>query len=164
MNKNLKMFVRCAMLAAVACVLTMVPQIPNGAGGYVHFGDSIIYLAAATMGPIGGAIVGAVGHSMADFLSGYVVFVPATFVIKGIMGYVIGKIIYGHFTKKRFIAAAFAALLIVVAGYFIAEIPLLGIDAALISLVSSPIQWLMSVIASAIIIPAVNKIISMKKL
>lgn len=42
---NTKQFVRVAMLTALACVLTIVPKVPIG-GGYVHFGDCIIYVAA----------------------------------------------------------------------------------------------------------------------
>ena len=52
---DFKTFVRCGMLTALACVLTMVPQIPTGTGGYVHFGDSIIYVASAFLGPICGS-------------------------------------------------------------------------------------------------------------
>ncbi|MCI5893617.1 MAG: ECF transporter S component [Clostridiales bacterium] len=152
-----KDFVRIGMLTALACVLTMVPQIPTGTGGYVHFGDSIIYVTAAFMGPIAGAFVGAIGHSLADLLSGYVIFAIATFIIKGIMGFVIGKILYENFSLIRFIIAAAAALLIVTLGYFIAEIPMFGLETAAVVFISSPIQWLMSVAASAIFIPLLNK-------
>lgn len=152
-----KNFVRIGMLTALACVLTMVPQIPTGTGGYVHFGDSIIYVTAAFMGPIAGAFVGAIGHSLADLLSGYVIFAIATFIIKGIMGFVIGKILYENFSLIRFIIAAAAALLIVTLGYFIAEIPMFGLETAAVVFISSPIQWLMSVAASAIFIPLLNK-------
>ena len=53
---NTKQFVRVAMLTALACVLTIVPKVPIG-GGYVHFGDCIIYVAAMILGPIPGAIL-----------------------------------------------------------------------------------------------------------
>mgnify|MGYP000149296723 CR=1 FL=1 len=46
---NTKQFVRVAMLTALACVLTIVPKVPIG-GGYVHFGDCIIYVAAMILG------------------------------------------------------------------------------------------------------------------
>lgn len=154
---SLKTFVRIAMLTALACILTMFPQIPTGTGGYVHFGDSIIYVASVFLGPIPGAIVGALGHSLADLLSGYVMFAPITLIVKGLMGYAIGKILYSKLTKTRFIVAAILSLNIVTFGYFLAEIPLFGFSAALIVFISSPIQWLMSVIASSIFIPIINK-------
>ena len=138
---NTKQFVRVAMLTALACVLTIVPKVPIG-GGYVHFGDCIIYVAAMILGPIPGAIVGAIGHSLADFISGYPIFCIPTFIIKGIMGFAIGKIVYGHVDIKYFIIGGIVALVIVTGGYFAAEIPLMGYETALVSLISSPIQWL----------------------
>ena len=99
---DFKTFVRCGMLTALACVLTMVPQIPTGTGGYVHFGDSIIYVASAFLGPICGAVVGAVGHSLADILTGHIIFALPTFIIKGLMGFAIGKLLYKNFLPNFF--------------------------------------------------------------
>ncbi len=153
---NTKKFVRTAMLAALACVLTIVPKIPIGAG-YVHFGDCIIYAAAMLLGPAAGAIVGAVGHSLADLISGFPEFCIPTLIIKGIMGFVIGKIVYRHIDVKHFIIGGIAALIIVTVGYFLAELPMMGYETALISLISSPIQWAMSMTASAVIMPVLIK-------
>ena len=47
--------------------------------------------------------------------------------------------------------------MIVTGGYFAAEIPLMGYETALVSLISSPIQWCMSMVASAIIVPILIK-------
>ena len=158
-NDGIKKLVYTAVLTALAAVLTMFPQIPTGAGGYVHFGDSVIYAAAVFLGPVGGAVVGGIGHSLADFLSGYAIFVLPTLIIKGAVGYVFGAAAKGNIKGKRLYAAFGLALVIITAGYFIAEIPLLGLPAAMTSLVSSPVQWLMSVAVSAILIPVVNRIL-----
>ena len=56
--KNTKKLIQAAVLTALACVLTIVPKVPIG-GGYVHFGDTVIYIAAILLGPIYGAAVGA---------------------------------------------------------------------------------------------------------
>lgn len=154
--KNPKQLVRIAFLTALACVLTIVPKVPIG-GGYVHFGDTVIYIAAILLGPVSGAVVGAVGHSLADFFSGFAIFCIPTFIIKAVMGFTIGKIVYNHTDAKHFILGALASLVIVTAGYFIAEVPLLGWETALVSLISSPIQWAMSMLASAIVIPILIK-------
>lgn len=155
---DLRWFVRVALFVALAAVLTMFPQIKTPTGGYVHFGDSIIYLAAVFMGPVAGAVVGAVGHSLADLLSGYAIFMPLTFVIKGLMGYCIGKILYQNISIKRFVLGGLVSLLLVTFGYFLGEIPMFGLEAALVVFISSPVQWLMSVIASAVLIPLVIRI------
>ena len=101
--------------------------------------------------------VGAVGHSLADILTGHIIFALPTFIIKGLMGFAIGKLLYKNFSKTRFIMSAVASLVIVTLGYFAAEIPMYGVSVAAISLISSPIQWLMSVVASAVIVPIINK-------
>lgn len=155
---DLRTFVRIAMLTALAAMLTIFPQIPTGTGGYVHFGDSVIYLAAIFMGPLPGAAVGAVGHALADVLTGYGVFALPTFLIKGLMGFAVGKIAAGKLDVRHFAAAGAAALGIVTFGYFLAEIPLYGLGAAAAVFVSSPVQWLMSVAASALLIPLFRKI------
>ncbi len=147
---------RCAIFAALACVLTIFPKIPMGKG-YVHFGDCVIYAAALVIGPWGGAAVGAVGHSLADLISGYPVYCVPTFIIKGVLGFATGKIFAGGLNAKRLAIAAAVSFVIVVGGYFIAELPLLGKAQAMVSLISSPIQWAMSALASAIILPALNK-------
>ena len=116
-----------------------------------------IYVAAMILGPIPGANVGAIGHSLADFISGYPIFCIPTFIIKGIMGFAIGIIVYGHVDIKHFIIGGIAALVIVTGGYFAAEIPLMGYETALVSLISSPIQWCMSMVASAFIVAILIK-------
>lgn len=154
--QHTKRLVQTAVLTALACVLTIVPKVPIG-GGYVHFGDTVIYITAIMLGPVSGAIAGAVGHSLADFFSGFAVFCLPTFIIKAVMGFIIGKIVYNHTDIKRFILGAIAVFIIVTGGYFIAEIPLLGWETALVSLISSPIQWGMSMLASVVIIPILIK-------
>lgn len=154
---DIKKFTRIAMFAALACVLTIFPQVPTPTGGYVHFGDSVIYIASAFMGPIPGAIVGAVGHCLADIISGHPVYALPTFIIKGLMGLVIGKILYQRTGLRHLIKAGIAALFIVTFGYFIAEIPMYGVAVAATSFISSPVQWLMSLVATAVLVPILNK-------
>lgn len=151
-NQNLKIFVRIAMLTALAAVLTLFPQIPTGTG-YVHFGDSVIYLAAIFFGPIPGAIVGAVGHALADLISGYPIYILPTFFIKGLIGLAVGMIAYKHRDALHYTLAAAAALVIVTLGYFVAEIPMYGLASAVHVFISSPVQWLMSIVVSAVLIP-----------
>lgn len=47
--------------------------------------------------------------------------------------------------------------MIVTGWLLVAEIPLMGYETALVSLISSPIQWCMSMVASAIIVPILIK-------
>lgn len=163
-NKNMTtgQFVRIALLTALAAVLTMFPKFPTPTG-YVHFGDSVIYIASIFLGPVSGMTVGAIGHSLADIISGYPIYALPTFIIKGLMGWLIGKIAYQKIDVKHFTLAGLAALIIVTFGYFLAEwvmFVLLGLGdgtatltAVLFVFISSPVQWGMSIAASAILIP-----------
>ena len=59
-----------AMFAALVTVTTAFIKIPTPVGGYVHPGDSMVYLAASVLpGPFG-LIAAAVGGALADLISG----------------------------------------------------------------------------------------------
>jgi len=74
-----------AFFCALITVATMVIQIPIGSGGYLNFGDAFVLLSAWSIGPLYGTAAAAVGSALADILSGYVMYAPATFVIKGLV-------------------------------------------------------------------------------
>ena len=61
-----------ALFAALICVTTAyIFHIPFGVnGGYVHIGDSLIYLAAAFLPTPYAMFAGAIGGAMADILTG----------------------------------------------------------------------------------------------
>lgn len=77
--------VTAAMFAALTCVATMIIKIPSPLNGYINIGDSIVLLAAWTLSPLYGFLAAGIGSALADILSGYIVYAPATFVIKGVM-------------------------------------------------------------------------------
>ncbi|MFT9493519.1 ECF transporter S component [Anaerosolibacter sp.] len=67
-------------------------------GGLIHLGNTMLFLAAIVFGKRKGAIAGACGMGLFDVVSGWMAWAPFTFVIRGIMGYIIGSIAY---TKDR---------------------------------------------------------------
>ena len=70
------------LFAAMIYVLTAWLHIPTGAG-YTHAGDGLIYLAASMLPTPYAMAAGAIGAGLADGLSGFVVWLPGTIVIKG---------------------------------------------------------------------------------
>ena len=98
MNKNLKSegiqdLTILGLLIALVAVSTMVIKIPTIATqGYIHLGDSMIFLAAIMFGKKKGAIAGGIGSAMADLFLGYTHWILPTFIIKALMGYGIGII------------------------------------------------------------------------
>ena len=67
-----------------------------------------------------------VGMGLFDLLSGWTAWAPFTFIIVGIMGYVVGAITEKHDQYGWKVAAIFAAFVIKIVGYYIAEIILYG--------------------------------------
>lgn len=132
------------------------PKIPIGKG-YIHIGDSIIYIASILMGPAAGMFVGAIGHSLADIISGFPEFCIPTLIIKALLGYAVGMLLYKKQTAYRFIISAIVSFIIVTGGYFIAETLLFGYGVALVSLMSSPIQCLASMTVTALLMPVLLK-------
>ena len=83
LSKSVRNMTRTAILTAMVFVLTAYLHIPVG-NGYVHLGDGIIYLSACMLPLPYGLFVGIVGASMADVMSGFALWAPATALIKGL--------------------------------------------------------------------------------
>ncbi len=136
-----------AVFAAVICVLTMVIQIPIPAtGGYINIGDLGVMIAGLLLGPVIGGIAGGVGSMLADLLSGYVIYAPATLIIKGLEGLVIGLIAnprknYKKLTYRDIIAVIFGGI-IIVSGYFIYESILYGPAVAIVEIPGNIFQFI----------------------
>ena len=71
------------LMGALVLLLTYWPHIPVG-NGYVHMGDTFIYLAAVLLPLPYGLAVATAGAALADCLSGFALWAPATIVIKGL--------------------------------------------------------------------------------
>lgn len=106
------------LFAALGCVGTMVLQVPSPTGGYMNLGDAVVILGAWLLGPVYGAVAGGVGPAMADLLSGYAVYVPATLVIKAVMA-LTAALLYRALGKKGILLCAVAAEVPMVLGYWL---------------------------------------------
>lgn len=147
-----------ALFSALVCVLTIFVQIPYGKG-YINFGDTLIFLAASLLGPVGGMISGAIGSSLADIFSGFATYAPFTFVVKGGEGFLCG-ILYSYvFRKQRPILRRLFSMLIagawMVIGYFLTDLMLYGFEASLANFISGPIQAGASLVVALIVMPRV---------
>ena len=101
MNNNLKKLILAALFAALSCVATMSIRIPTpGTGGYIHPGDAIVILSGVILGPVWGFFAGGIGSALSDLIGGYFVYVPITFVIKGLVALVAGHL-YQKSAKLR---------------------------------------------------------------
>lgn len=71
------------LFAALIYVFTAYIHVPTGAG-YTHAGDGLIYLAACILPTPYAMLAGAIGGTLADGLSGFPVWIPATIIIKAV--------------------------------------------------------------------------------
>jgi len=58
--------------------------------GYFNIGETMVYTSALLFGPFIGAFTGGVGSMLADLFLGYVIYAPATLVVKGLEGFLVG--------------------------------------------------------------------------
>lgn len=143
------------IFAAVICVLTMLIQIPIPAtGGYINIGDAGVMIAALLFGPVIGGIAGGVGSMLADLFTGYVIYAPATLIIKGLEGLVIGIISNPRKNYKKFsyrdIMAVVVGGFIIVFGYFVYESILYGPSVALVEVPGNIFQFIFGAILALI--------------
>ena len=119
MDRNVKLLVHLALLTALCTVATMAIPIPTLTGGYLNAGDIVVVLAGLLAGPICGGIVSGLGSALADLFTGYAIYAPGSFLVKGLAAVVIG-LLFSSAKRKRPPAAVAAVCgeLIMTLGYF----------------------------------------------
>ena len=144
--------------AMITLVTAYIFHIPVGInGGYIHLGDTMIYLAASMLPMPYACAAAAIGAGVADLMTAPV-WVPATVIIKMLICLPFcskGK----NFVTKRNILALAAGFLISTTGYYIAEGILFGFTASFFTaIVGSIFQSGGSAVAFVIIGSALDKI------
>ena len=158
MNNNLKKLILAALFAALSCVATMSIRIPiPGTGGYIHPGDAIVILSGVILGPVWGFLAGGIGSALSDLIGGYFIYVPITFVIKGLVALAAGLLYQkvGKNQKSRYIAVILggvADIILVAGGYFVCEFFIYGAGAAA-SIPANIIQGVGGLVISCILYP-----------
>lgn len=159
MYSDFRKMVMAALFAAFACVATMAVRIPTpGTGGYIHPGDAVVILAGVILGPVWGFLAAGIGSAMADLLGGYFLYVPITFVIKGVVAFVAGMIYQkmGKAWRSRYLAVALGGvgdLVLVAGGYFLCESVMYGVAAAAASVPANLIQGIGGLVLGMVLYP-----------
>lgn len=130
---NTRDIVETGLLIALVFIATRfinirLPIASNG--GLVHLGNTMLFIAAIVFGKKKGAIAGAFGMALFDLLSEWAIWAPFTFIVRGIMGYIIGSVAWsnnknGNNMRTNIIAILISGLWMIV-GYYITEIILYG--------------------------------------
>lgn len=149
-NNKVKFMCIAGVLTALVYVVTAYLHIPTN-NGYIHIGDGIIYLAACLLPWPYAMAVGACGALLADCLTGFAIWAPASVVIKALTAL--------FFTSKkdsiinlRNSLALLPATLLCAGGYYLYEsllygnfvAPLAGIPASLTQSVASSIIFVVA--------------------
>ena len=82
-DTKIRRIVLTGLFSALIFVFTAYIHVPTGAG-YTHAGDGFIYLAACLLPTPYAVAAGMIGGALADGLTGFPVWIPATIVIKAI--------------------------------------------------------------------------------
>ncbi|MGI6621801.1 MAG: hypothetical protein GX227_02320 [Clostridiaceae bacterium] len=110
MGSKTKKFVLTGLMTSLVFVLTFIFPVPVPyTSGYIHLGDSMIYISVIILGPYFGAFASGVGSMLADLLAGYAQYAVPTLIIKSFMAFIMGLILSGK-TRKTTIYSVITAL------------------------------------------------------
>lgn len=155
-ERKTKKMVTAAFLAALTCVATMIIKIPSPLKGYLNLGDCVVLFSGWMLSPAYGFLAAGLGSALADIFSGYIIYAPATFLIKGFMAFIAFYIF--HFLHKktgsfaaRIISGIFAELIMVL-GYYIFEGFLYGFITSAINIPANVMQGIAGLVLGIVLI------------
>ena len=162
-KKSLLKITYTAIFTAIILLATSVIKFSTGLGeGYIHLGDSIIYLTACVLPFPYCIIAGALGGALADILSGYAIWSIPTMIIKMLNVLPFALMCRKHksnkILSKSIVLITIISGVITILGYFIAECILYSVASATLSLIGNTIQAVASGIIFIIIATSLDKI------
>ena len=165
-NDKTQKLVWAALFTALTTVATMVIQIPIGTG-YGNAGDCLVILSAFLLGSPWGAFAAGLGSALADLLSGFVIYAPATLIIKALMALTAGAILRSAKKKNALpmaVLGSIVAEIIMITGYFAYDALVLGYGlGAVANIPGNGIQGALNAIAGTALFYALLRIPYVKK-
>lgn len=124
MKQRIKRMVLSGLLAALVFLFTAYLHIPSHTG-YTHVGDGLMYIAACLLPAPYAVFVGVCGALLADLLTGFAVWAPASLVIKA------SAVLFFSCRGKKILTqrnllALLPACALCVGGYYLYECLLVG--------------------------------------
>lgn len=155
---KLRQMTLTALAAALIFVTTIIIQIPNGIGGYIHMGDALLITFAMLLPSRSAFFAAAIGSSMADLMSGYTIYIIPTFIIKGCMSLCFHH--HTHTSKVSNMLSMLASCIILVGGYFITECILYqSVATAAISILPNIIQVGFGCVVAYMLYPIMERLL-----
>lgn len=142
-------------LAALSLCATLVIRIPLPNGGYLNVGDAAVIITGCLLAPKFAFLSAAIGSGLADLIAGYTVYIPVTFIIKGVMALLVALAIERYAKtgkeKKLPLLTFLIAEVIMVLGYYLFEGFLYGFVASLSGVLFNTAQGLVGAIIATLI-------------
>jgi uncharacterized membrane protein len=161
MNITTRSVVLGALFIAIVTLMTFI-NVPlfGPQGGLIHLGYVALFPIAIVYGRYLGMIAGGVGMALFDILSGWSAWAPGTFLIVGLIGYIVGLLTTGKPGMLQIVGAMVTGSLISVAGYFFynAFIMGFGVESAAVSLVGDSLKVFASLAITLFTLPALRRI------
>ncbi len=166
MKMKLRKLVFAALFASLTCAATIIIQIPAVMNGYLNLGDCFVLLSGFILGPLYGFCAAGIGSCLADIITGYGIYAPASFIIKGLMA-IIAIYFYKLLMKamprhKRtaMLLSCVVAELFMVAGYFLYTYLIFrqGLSAAVATVPGNLLQGAVAIIALVLIKETLGRI------
>ena len=162
-KKSLLKITYTAIFTAIILLATSVIKFSTGLGeGYIHLGDSFVYLTACILPFPYCLVAGALGGALADILSGYAIWAIPTMIIKMLNAIPFMLVCRKHksskILSKQTVLMTFVSGIITIIGYFVTECILYSVASATLSLIGNTIQAVASGIIFVIIAKATDKI------
>lgn len=161
MKTNTRKIVSASMLAALCCVATMIIKVPSPLKGYLNLGDCVVLLSGWLLTPGYGFAAAGIGSALADIFSGYIIYAPATFLIKGFMALIVNFCFKKTHNKlgntlSRLIGGVFAEIAMIL-GYFIFEGFMYGFPPSVVNIPANGVQGIAGLIIGLILIKVFEK-------
>lgn len=146
-----------ALMAALVFIGTRYLMIPIPAmSGYIHLGDSMIFLTVCIIGKKEGAAAGAIGAALADLTSGFAIWMVPTFLIKAIMALIMGVLAERSQKNYGWIFGCLAGCVFQVAAYSISAAFLFDKSSGLAMITGNSIQSLGGFTAALVLFTALH--------
>ena len=162
MHLKTKRTVMTALMASMVCVATMVIKIPSPLEGYLNIGDCIVLLCGWLLPPGYAFFAAGLGSALADLFAGYLVYAPATFLIKGVMAVIAlfcFKLLHKRLGKLpcQIIGGVLAEIFMVL-GYFVFEGFLYGFAPSMVNIPANGVQGVAGLVLGIVLIKVLERL------
>ena len=161
MNNRTRKIVIAALLATLCCIATMIIKIPSPLKGYLNLGDCIVLISGWLLPVNYGFLAAGIGSALADLFSGYVVYAPITFLVKGCMAvaaFYVFKVMHKTLGSlgSRIISGIIAEVIMIL-GYYIFEGFMYGLIPSAVNIPANSVQGIAGLIIGVILIKVMEK-------